>query len=221
MIEQLFPGGGGGTDEKAAVSSNDSTPGYLNGKLVAGSGIGLTENNDGGNETLTIANSAPGDTVYTVTLNDCENTTTKTDLISVTIPANTWLDGEAIWLELDYEYLNNSTSNRTVTHYASGTGITEMSGTQSWILDANVNRGVQFWKFVRLGTQALSPNINFSHIMRINSGFPLSQAYAIDTSVDYTTAVTLKISLQFPTAHPSLYMRCLLGRAYKKSAGQQ
>lgn len=36
------------------VSSNDTTPGYLNGKLVAGSGITLTENNNGANETLSI-----------------------------------------------------------------------------------------------------------------------------------------------------------------------
>lgn len=36
------------------VSSNDTTVGFLNGKLVAGSGIGFTENNDGGNETLTL-----------------------------------------------------------------------------------------------------------------------------------------------------------------------
>lgn len=43
------------TDEKAKVSSNDTTAGYLNGKLVAGSGISLTENNNGGNETLGIA----------------------------------------------------------------------------------------------------------------------------------------------------------------------
>jgi len=42
-------------DNKVAVSSNDTTPGFLNGKLVAGSGINFTENNDGGNETLTIA----------------------------------------------------------------------------------------------------------------------------------------------------------------------
>lgn len=85
MIENLFGGGGGGgtvdtvvagtgisvdstdpanpiitntslnTDEVAKVSSNDTTAGYLNGKLVAGSGIGFTENNNGGNETLTIA----------------------------------------------------------------------------------------------------------------------------------------------------------------------
>jgi len=37
------------------VSSNDSTAGYLNGKLVAGSGISFEEGSDGGNETLTIS----------------------------------------------------------------------------------------------------------------------------------------------------------------------
>lgn len=44
-----------GADEKAKVSANDTTAGYLNGKLVAGSKIVLTENNDAGNETLTIS----------------------------------------------------------------------------------------------------------------------------------------------------------------------
>jgi len=43
-----------------SVSNNDSTPGYLNGKLVAGSNITFTEGSDGGNETLTIAGSAGG-----------------------------------------------------------------------------------------------------------------------------------------------------------------
>jgi hypothetical protein len=43
------------TDETSKVSSNDSTAGYLNGKLVAGSNITFTENNNGSNETLTIA----------------------------------------------------------------------------------------------------------------------------------------------------------------------
>ena len=44
---------------KCGVSSNDTTPGYLNGKLVAGTNITLTEGSDGGDETLTIANSYP------------------------------------------------------------------------------------------------------------------------------------------------------------------
>lgn len=37
------------------VSANDTTAGYLNGKLVAGTGISLTENNDAGDETFTVA----------------------------------------------------------------------------------------------------------------------------------------------------------------------
>jgi septal ring factor EnvC (AmiA/AmiB activator) len=37
------------------ISLNDSTLGYLNGKLTAGQGITLTENNDGGNETLSVS----------------------------------------------------------------------------------------------------------------------------------------------------------------------
>jgi hypothetical protein len=45
------------------VSSNDNTPGYLNGKLVAGTNITLTEANDGGNETLTIAALVPANIV--------------------------------------------------------------------------------------------------------------------------------------------------------------
>lgn len=59
---------GAGTDEKAKVSANDTTAGYLNGKLVAGTAITLTENNDGGNETLTIAATATAfdpDTILT------------------------------------------------------------------------------------------------------------------------------------------------------------
>lgn len=48
-------GGGSATDEKVKISSNDTTAGYLNGKLVAGNNVTLTENNDGGDETLSIA----------------------------------------------------------------------------------------------------------------------------------------------------------------------
>ena len=44
----------GDTDELVKVSVNDSTAGFLNGKLVAGTGITLTENLDGGNESLSI-----------------------------------------------------------------------------------------------------------------------------------------------------------------------
>jgi len=57
------------TDVKVSVSANDTTPGYLNGKLVAGSLITLTENNDGGNETLTLtSNSDPAGTAVAMAI---------------------------------------------------------------------------------------------------------------------------------------------------------
>ena len=43
------------TNDKVKVSTNDTTPGFLNGKLVAGTNITLTEGSDGGDETLTAA----------------------------------------------------------------------------------------------------------------------------------------------------------------------
>lgn len=42
-------------DEKTKVSSNDTTAGYLNGKIIAGTNITISEGNDGGNEILTIS----------------------------------------------------------------------------------------------------------------------------------------------------------------------
>lgn len=44
------------------VSSNDTTPGFLNGKLIEGAGITLTEGSDGGDETLAISMDLIGDT---------------------------------------------------------------------------------------------------------------------------------------------------------------
>ena len=56
------------TDVKVLVSSNDSTAGYLNGKLVAGTGISFTESNDGSNETLTITNTGEDPTALAIAL---------------------------------------------------------------------------------------------------------------------------------------------------------
>jgi hypothetical protein len=52
-------GFGGASDEQVKVSADDTTAGFLNGKLVAGTSITLTEGSGGGDETLTIAYSTP------------------------------------------------------------------------------------------------------------------------------------------------------------------
>jgi len=58
--------------EVVKVSSNDTTRGYLNGKLVAGAAIGLLENTDGGNETLSIYLDIHGTAAFTSIADDDE-----------------------------------------------------------------------------------------------------------------------------------------------------
>lgn len=53
-VKQAIAALGSTDDEKAKVSADDTTPGYLNGKLTATAPITLTENDGGGNETLDI-----------------------------------------------------------------------------------------------------------------------------------------------------------------------
>jgi hypothetical protein len=56
-------------DVKASVSANDTTPGYLDGKLTAGAGIDFTVGTEGGDETLGISVEAAlpgGGLVWTV-----------------------------------------------------------------------------------------------------------------------------------------------------------
>ena len=71
-------------DEKAKVSANDTTAGYLFTKIQAGTNVTIQENNDGGNETMTI--SATGEltadcpTVQIRRTTDYSFTETMTDL---------------------------------------------------------------------------------------------------------------------------------------------
>lgn len=60
------------TDELVKVSGNDTTAGFLNGKLVAGANITLTEQNDGANESLEVAAVVPpsSDELVAVSAND-------------------------------------------------------------------------------------------------------------------------------------------------------
>ena len=63
-------------DNKVKVSSNDSTSGFLNGKLVAGTGVTFTESNDGSNETLTITAAAAKPTITSISPSVIPNTAT-------------------------------------------------------------------------------------------------------------------------------------------------
>ena len=272
MIENLF-GGGGGTDELAKVSSNDTTAGYLNGKLVAGTGISLTENNNGSNETLGIAignhdaslittgtvatarlgtgtaNSSTylagdqtykaavtsvngstgavtvgaGDTTYTVTTADAENTTSDTSIVTFTVPANTWANNELVWVEF-YVHLNTGNNagnvNLTNTIYTSGT----LRSTHT-ISYAN---GTGLWQLVRQYFYRESSNIRTALATEARSygavaggNWSNSAYWSLLSAGSYAATFTGDIQLQFRSqwgaATALNYVRILNARAYKQT----
>lgn len=123
---------------KVMVSSNDTTAGYLNGKLVAGSNITLTENNDGGNETLTIASTASGGggtgrtytsgTPATIQVNNDTNTISQNfdgnfnSRASNLFPINDANITSMSWTKLDPPFPTNCATNE----YATGVTNTAM-----------------------------------------------------------------------------------------------
>jgi hypothetical protein len=308
MIENLFGGGGGGgtvdtiqagtgisvdatnpaspiitntslnTDEVAKVSSNDTTAGYLNGKLVAGSGIALTENNNGGNETLGIsvsnldasaittgtvatarlgsgtANSttylagdqtykaavtsvngstgavtvAAGDATYTITTADSENSALRVRMIAVTIPANTWADGERISIEVLREMSNQSGSTYSSEAWIGGTGLVEFVQNAQNVSTGTLTSQLHRFDFIRAGGNVymsrMHPNLNFP--LNYHTGFNVGSGSAlftmpISTGVNFGTNITLYIDHRWNIANATVYQRVLWAKCYKSSAGQQ
>jgi hypothetical protein len=96
-------------DQLVKVSSNDTTAGYLEGKLVAGTNITLTTNSEGANETITIdaaggGGGGPETTIIEPSFALVNSTTTPTILAEVTgLEIGSWHKVEAgAYIDPDY-----------------------------------------------------------------------------------------------------------------------
>lgn len=309
MIENLFGGGGGGglqgvtagtgisvdntnpdnpiitntslnTDEVAKVSSNDTTAGYLNGKLVAGSGISLTENNNGGNETLGIAVSnldagaittgtiatarlgtgtansstylagdqtykaavtsvngatgavtvAGGDTTYSMTIADAENTTTKIDLVAFTIPANALDDGNIVELNWWFE-MKNFPNNSSPTFTAEMVVNSSVINSSAYTVGANSTRYrlMKMW-FWRRGSNLFVPRLNVGGVNAYdpsstsdlwqNTNAAVNESNYSSLSPSFTSNISVIIKGQWSAANAASWLRTYNARCVKVT-GQQ
>jgi hypothetical protein len=230
-------GGGGAADGNDAVkvSSNDTTAGFLNGKLVAGANITLTEDSDGGNETLTIAAAGGGGssdiTYYTATLADAENTTSKVNLISCTVPANTWSDGDRLVVHLSGDITTNG-SSASLTAGVEGTGFGPYTRSANLNVSSDPNRFDTMFTFKRNGsgiyyyvgaggTWSESNYLNIGVASLLIGSFgginSVSDDWQVfDASVDYTADITVSITAQWGTAGAGIWVRPFWGTAYKE-----
>jgi hypothetical protein len=112
MMDQVGVFNPRGTDEKAKVSANDTTAGYLNGKLVAGPNIILTELNNGSNESLQIEASPTALPTGYVQATADGNASTTSELFQVAVTLTTGALEAGEYLVMWYAEISTTVSNK-------------------------------------------------------------------------------------------------------------
>lgn len=169
-----------------------------------------------------------GITVYSVTTADCENTASEIDVISFTVPANTWKEGETIEVIMTAETLHNSGTNRTLQYKAIVQGITVIDN-GSTTISSNASEGRSFRKIIfrRVGSYLYSlsyhgttavelpyhaSTITTKNVPDINNAGGLASVF---NTIDYDLSIIIKLTLKWSAAHANTYYRILDAIAYK------
>lgn len=161
-------------------------------------------------------------TSYEVTTADCENTTDETDIISFTVPADSWGDGEVITV-LPYlqTYMNEGFNAFSSKIYVGGVSyeFNDSSPSQS----AFVGQSKYGFDLVRNGnTVYFYPSYQSSQAYFMPYGISLirlnitGQRYITTFTPNFTTDITIKISIQWGTASANSYIRNIGTTAIKE-----
>jgi len=160
-----------------------------------------------------------------VTTANCANTTTETALLSATIPANTWADGEEIALLgiFSHRQFSGGLVNLTLKVKVNGTAITTLSAAAvSSQTTIGVSKRGAF--FMRVGNDVyFSGNGTFGKFTTTTNLYTASMTANsfsgsngnIWTSVDFTSNITLTITAQWGTANANTYFNTLVGKCEK------
>jgi len=175
---------------------------------------------------------AAGDTTYTVTTADAENTTTNTTVASFTIPANTWSDGQTVELRVVTHANQNAGVSVNWTGRIGGTGITERSTATTSVANATYQwRNITTFRFYREGNTVTFTVLNPQSLTGTYNDaarWPFDNNGAMttpinwldyDSSVDFTTNITIEYKMQWGTANAATYVRVVNARAVKYNGG--
>ncbi|MBS4000736.1 MAG: hypothetical protein KGZ71_09680 [Desulfobulbaceae bacterium] len=226
------------TVAKGGTNQTSYTKGDI---LAASSSSVLTKLGVGANDTVLMADSAQstgmkwgtpaggaGITVYSVTTADAENTASEIDVISFTVPANTWKNGETITINFNTRTKQFAGATRTLNSKAYVQGnlvIHDFGGVNSTSGEGNTTREI---KFTRAGTVMVAQGnyatpgivgaVAFSYD-RINSDYQTTDTNSRNssrfTTIDFTASIIIKLAIQWSAAHANTYYRILDAIAYK------
>ena len=161
-----------------------------------------------------------------VTIANCANTSAETTVLSATIPANTWANGEEVALFGIFQHRQFSGGNANLTFKVklNGTSVTTLS---SSVIGSNTTVGTtkRGAFFMRAGNNVYfsgsAGNIGkFTHTASLYSGAITTDSFAGSsgntwTGVDFTSNITLVITVQWSVANANTYFNPLVGKCEK------
>jgi len=159
----------------------------------------------------------PTITEYTVTTADAENTTSQITVATFTVPANTWADGDVVWMEYRYLQLELNGAD-TVGVVLSCTGLSDVSSTLSGF-QTSQQSGQISPIYKRIGSSLYTFRTSTSAMQTIHRTSFASSASEIAeyTSFDFTQDIVVAVKVTHSLADPSNYVRTIFGYAAKAS----
>lgn len=166
-----------------------------------------------------------------ITIADCDNTTTETAVMTLVIPANTWLDGEDVTASIISKHKQGAGSNRTLTLKIKVNGSSEtLLSTSAITSSAQEGNSRRTFNFTRIGSEIWSHFNNASGgVGQFGSTTTAATAavgtisYAASgsagrfwTGIDFTQDVTILYTVQWgAAANAATYWRTISGRCEK------
>jgi len=162
------------------------------------------------------------ETIPLITTNaDCENTATETDIITVTIPANSLAVGDIIEISYNFRRHQNSGTSKTLTQRL------KINSTAIYSNSTSLSTGTAIWNITQkqqlIVTELAGNNITFkTYTNNAANIITRSNAFAICSStttsgadqtnrtvgsIDRTAIITIELSAQWASANVNAYIR--------------
>ncbi len=166
-----------------------------------------------------------------ITIANCDNTTTETAVMTLVIPANTWLDGEDVTASIISKHKQGAGSNRTLTLKVKVNGSSEtLLSTSAITSSAQEGNSRRTFNFTRIGseiwahfTTSAGTLGQFGSTTTAGTAAVGTISYAASgsvgrfwTGIDFTQDVTILYTVQWgAAANAATYWRTIHGRCEK------
>ncbi len=160
-----------------------------------------------------------------VTIANCSNTSSEVTVLSATVPANTWGDGEQFMLFGAFKHKQNSgvSRNFTMKIKVGGTSYTALSAS-SVTNSANEGKSTRNFIFTRVGTEVWGAFGTNGVGFMGSTSVPALSAISVNqftgsgniwTGLNFAATIAIEITIQWSAADANVYFNPQVGRAVK------